>query len=90
MKPRRAAATVVVRVETRLLLTPEAAGFLRVAEQTMRHWRVKGVGPRYADYGGVITYSVADLEAFRDRHLRISTSDSKPEEDGAAPSGPSL
>lgn len=91
MKGPRPVATVLVQVESQLLLPEEAAGFLRVSVQTLAHWRHEGKGPRYANYGGVVTYSVADLVDFRNKHLRLSTSDlMRPEEEastGAA--GPS-
>lgn len=85
---KRPRAVAIVQIRSRLLLELEAAAFLRVSVSTLRGWRVSGKGPRYADYG-VITYAVEDLEAFRDRHLRISTSDVPREEPGAeASSGP--
>lgn len=57
-----------------LLLPGEAADILKVAEVTMRSWRVKGSGPAYVRVGNQIRYRRADIEAFIEAQLRNSTS----------------
>lgn len=41
-----------------------AAKRLGLAQVTLRLWRRRGTGPRYARLGRVIRYRVSDLEAF--------------------------
>ena len=45
----------------KIVLTEEAAKYLRIPTETLVEWREKGVGPRYYDLDEFIRYSVADL-----------------------------
>jgi predicted DNA-binding transcriptional regulator AlpA len=50
---------------TRMLTIPEVAGILGVAPHTLRHWRSKGVGPRYVRLSpGGIRYRREEAEAW--------------------------
>lgn len=51
-------------METKLLLTPEAAALLRVAPQTLMNWRISGKGPQFCKVGGRVLYETASLEKF--------------------------
>ena len=44
--------------------TPEVATYLGVPVQTMRVWRVKGVGPRGIRVGKHVRYRWADVDAW--------------------------
>jgi hypothetical protein len=47
-----------------LLITVEAAKYLRLAPQTLSRWRCEGRGPGYHRLGGRIFYARPDLDAF--------------------------
>jgi hypothetical protein len=49
-----------------LLTSKEAAVYLRIAENTLRRWRCRGVGPKYIRINGRILYRRRDLERFLD------------------------
>jgi hypothetical protein len=54
---------------TEYLRRREAAEYLNVAESTLAHWAWLGTGPRFSRTGdkrGVVTYSLADLRAWRE------------------------
>lgn len=60
---------------TDVLLTPaDAAAYLRLAVQTLAHWRVQGQGPPYLKCGRLIRYRQADLEAWTQAQTRAHTS----------------
>lgn len=42
----------------------EAAKYLGVSANTLRQYRVQGVGPAYSKTGSVITYAKADLDFY--------------------------
>lgn len=59
----------------------EAAAFLGVAPQTMAHWRVRGVGPKYIRLSKrCLRYSKVELQDWIDRRTLASTA----ENDGTA------
>ena len=49
-----------------LKVSKEAAAYLRISEDTLRHWRSKGLGPKYIKINGRILYRLRDLERFLD------------------------
>ena len=60
--------------ETTFLTTDEAAGFLGVSFQTLKHYRVTGEGPAFHKFGGRVLYARFDLEAWsKARHRRALT-----------------
>lgn len=61
-------------VET-LLTTPEVAGRLRVAEITLRKWRIHGTGPRFIRCGANVRYRAADIESWVSSRTVGSTSE---------------
>ncbi len=54
----------------------EAAAYCRLAQQTLRLFRVKGTGPAYAKLGKSVVYSVRDVEAWIAARKVRSTSES--------------
>jgi predicted DNA-binding transcriptional regulator AlpA len=59
----------------RYLRTPEAARFLGLSGRTLEKHRTFGTGPVYRKLGGRIVYALGDLQAWANRGLRQSTSD---------------
>ena len=59
----------------RYLVTPEAARFLGLSPRTLEKHRTYGTGPRYANLGGRVSYSIDDLQAWVARAAMSSTSD---------------
>jgi predicted site-specific integrase-resolvase len=51
-------------MEKKFLNNKEAAEYLRVKEETMEVWRVRGRGPRFRRAGRRILYAIEDIEAF--------------------------
>jgi len=51
-----------------------AAQILALSVKTLRGWRVRGDGPRYAKFGRAVRYAICDLEAFAAASIRKSTS----------------
>lgn len=51
----------------------EAAKYLGVSANTLRQYRVQGVGPAYSKTGSVITYAKADLDFYLQKS-KIKTS----------------
>ncbi|TDC35910.1 DNA-binding protein [Kribbella albertanoniae] len=46
-------------------MTPqEAADYLKVGCSTMKRWRLRGEGPRYAKVGKAVRYREADLDEY--------------------------
>lgn len=62
----------------RLLTDVEAADLLALRPATLRRWRLRGVGPRWAKLGSAVRYAAADLEAYVAASGRTSTSDRGP------------
>lgn len=56
-----------------LLDAAGASAYLGLAKHTLDQWRSKGVGPRYTKLGGAIRYRIADLDAFIEAGLHVST-----------------
>ena len=56
------------------LTTKELAARLRMSSESLAHWRIKGIGPRYIKLGRKILYPLAEVEAFERGLLRSSTS----------------
>ena len=59
----------------RYLRTPEAARFLGLSGRTLEKHRTFGTGPVYRKLGGRIVYALEDLQAWANRGVRLSTSD---------------
>ena len=60
--------------ENTFLTTDEAAGFLGVSFQTLKHHRVTGEGPAFHKFGGRVLYARFDLEGWsKARHRRTLT-----------------
>jgi hypothetical protein len=61
-----------------LFHTAKAAAYLGLRPQTMRAWRLKGVGPSYTRLGkaltGRVAYDQADLDAYLSARKFRSTS----------------
>ncbi len=59
----------------RLLRTPEAAAHCGVSRSLLEKLRLTGTGPRYAKLGKIVTYDLADLNAWVEGNKRMSTSE---------------
>ena len=59
----------------RFLRTPEAARFLSLSGRTLEKHRTFGTGPTYRKIGGRVVYALADLQAWADRAVQVSTTD---------------
>jgi len=58
------------------LRTPDAARYLGVGQSTLERKRVDGTGPRFRTLGSkIVTYAVADLDAWASESIRSSTSE---------------
>ena len=58
------------------LRTPDAAHYLGVGQSTLERKRVDGTGPRFRVLGSkIVTYAVADLDAWASESIRSSTSE---------------
>lgn len=58
--------------------TKQAARLLGLSPGTLANWRVAGSGPRFVKgdrLGSFVRYATRDLLAWRDAHIRRSTSD---------------
>jgi predicted DNA-binding transcriptional regulator AlpA len=55
------------------LTTKEAAKRLRLAEATLKNWRVSGAGPRYLKFGRKVLYPLAEIDAWEKAKLRVAT-----------------
>jgi hypothetical protein len=53
------------------LTTPELADRWRVTTRTIDRWRAARYGPAWHSIGGLIRYSLADVEAFERRQRRV-------------------
>jgi transposase len=60
----------------RLITEREAAAMIGLSIQTLRHWRVRRVGPAYLKFGrgrqGPVRYALEDLLEWAKRH-RVET-----------------
>jgi predicted DNA-binding transcriptional regulator AlpA len=59
-----------------LLNQKQAAHVLGVSARTLERHRVAGTGPRWARLGKLVRYRQSDLDAWVERSLRTSTSES--------------
>lgn len=59
----------------RYLRTQEAGRFLGLSGRTLEKHRTYGTGPTYRKIGGLVVYTVIDLQAWADRGARSSTSE---------------
>jgi len=59
----------------RFLRTSEAARFLSLSPRTLEKHRTYGTGPQYRKLGGVVVYSLPDLERWADSAIMQSTYD---------------
>jgi predicted DNA-binding transcriptional regulator AlpA len=58
------------------LRTPDAARYLGLGQSTLERKRVDGSGPKFRQLGArVITYAVADLDAWASKQVLNSTSE---------------
>lgn len=51
------------------LRSKQAAVYTGFSDETLRNWRVRGVGPRYQKLVGQIRYRLTDLDAWLDAHF---------------------
>ena len=65
----------VTTTPARYLRTPAAGQFLGLSGRTLEKHRTYGTGPSYRKIGGLVVYTVDDLQAWADRGLRSSTSE---------------
>ncbi len=57
------------------LRTPRAAHYLGIGQSTLERKRVDGTGPKFRLLGPkIVTYAVADLDAWASADVRSSTS----------------
>lgn len=47
-----------------LLTTGEVADLLKIAEITLRKWRLSGIGPQFVKAGANVRYQADDVEAW--------------------------
>jgi hypothetical protein len=60
-----------------LLVTAEAATFLRVSPGTLSNWRTRGIGPPFSRIGSRIIYSRDVLVAWVKAQERSSTTEAQ-------------
>ena len=65
----------VTATTARYLRTSEAGRFLALSGRTLEKHRTYGTGPTYRKIGGLVVYTVDDLQAWADRGTRSSTSE---------------
>jgi DNA-binding transcriptional MerR regulator len=53
-----------------IMTAEEVATMLRRSQNTLRYWRVSGVGPRYWRSRGRVFYDRADVDAWLDAERR--------------------
>ncbi len=59
----------------RYLRTSDAGRYLGLSGRTLEKHRTYGTGPTYRKIGGLVVYTVDDLQAWADRGIRSSTSE---------------
>jgi predicted DNA-binding transcriptional regulator AlpA len=79
----REAAARSSHLPPRYLRTPEAARFLGLSGRTLEKHRTYGTGPVYRKLGGLVVYTLEDLQAWANRGRQSSTSD--PNAGGVSP-----
>lgn len=58
------------------LRTPDAAKYLGIGQSTLERKRIDGTGPQFRQLGAkIITYAVADLDAWASEQVLSSTSE---------------
>ena len=62
----------------RLLTEAEVATWLRVAQQTLRRWRVQGRGPPFLKVGASVRYEDGAVRGYLADNRHGSTSDIQP------------
>jgi predicted DNA-binding transcriptional regulator AlpA len=65
----------VTATPARYLRTSAAGHFLGLSGRTLEKHRTYGTGPTYRKIGGLVVYTVDDLQAWADRGTRSSTSE---------------
>lgn len=61
------------------LRTPEASRYLSIPESTLTKMRVTGTGPKFVRYGTKsVRYRKADLDAWLENRLCMTTADHRP------------
>lgn len=53
------------RLEGSMLRSDEVAEMLGVHPGTVRRWRVKGMGPAWKRWGGMVVYDRAEVERYQ-------------------------
>lgn len=62
-------------MKSQLVTTPQAAEYLGgLKPNTLEGWRIRGIGPSYRKIGGLVRYSIVDLDAYIEAQTRRSTS----------------
>ena len=83
---RQVCANILLEVWTNMLLTTrEAADRLRMKEQTLAVWRLRGQGPRFAKIGAAVRYPEAEVDAFLAARMRGPAADGNGPGPGARP-----
>ncbi len=57
------------------LTEAEAADHLKLSRRTLQRWRQDGLGLPFRRFGGLIRYSLSDLEGWAARQSHLSTSE---------------
>ena len=53
----------------------EAAEHFKISARTLQRWRQAGLGLPFRRFGGLVRYSLSDLEAWAARQSHLSTSE---------------
>lgn len=64
-------------MQTDVLKTPEAAGYVRLGVPTLERLRLTGDGPPFIKAGKSVRYRKADLDAWLESRLVRSTSEAR-------------
>jgi excisionase family DNA binding protein len=64
-------------MQTDILKTPEAAGYVRLGVPTLERLRLTGDGPPFIKAGKSVRYRKADLDAWLESRLVRSTSETR-------------
>lgn len=62
-------------MSTDILMTREAAIYVRLSKPTLERYRTSGGGPKFAKLGAAVRYRKADLDAWLESRLVGSTSE---------------
>ena len=54
-----------------LINSQELADHLRVKEQTLRSWRVKGKGPKFFKIQGLVRYMKTDVQEWLEANTKV-------------------